>query len=265
MCATGKDRQYWLLDVARRADSETWRDRVRDSAAWDDRVALAELARNAPVATQPVELLLALGERLQALGEDATGFLTRVQQEHPESFWANLTLGNALRMKDPAEGIRYYRAALSVRPEAVVVYNNLGVAFFHKYLLQDAFTSFRQALRIDPRYAPALSNFALAMKVKGSFAEAIDYYRDALRWNQGLAPAHHNLGEVLADQGGMDQAIDHYQRALAIDPEFARAHYLLGVALLAKGRFDEAVQRTGKHARAPPRTLGPTIGTLDSR
>jgi len=256
VCIEEKDRQEWLLEVARRADEEIWRDRVRNPAAWRNRAALVELAQTAPLAHQPVEFLLAVGERLQALGEDAIGYMNRVQQEHPNDFWVNLTLGNAWRIKDPAEGIRYYRAALSARPEAVVVYNNLGVAFIHKYLLQDAFTNFRQAMRIDPRYAPALSNFGLALKAKGTFVEAADSYRDALRMDHELAPAHNNLGEILADQGGLEQAIDHYQQALAIDPNFAKAEYLLGVALLAKGRFDEAAESDRKARRSAPDDVG---------
>ncbi len=256
VCAREKDRQEWLLKVARRADEEIWRDRVRDPAAWRNRAALVELAQTAPLAHQPVEFSLAVGERLQASGEDAIGYLSRVQQEHPNDFWINLTLGNAWRIKDPAEGIRYYRAALSARPEAVVVYNNLGVAFIHKYLLQDAFTNFRQAMRIDPKYAPALSNFGLALKAKGTFVEAADYYRDALRIDHKLAPTHYNLGEILAIQGAMDQAIEHYREASEIDPAFAPAEYSLGIALLAKGRFNEAAERDRKARRSASDDVG---------
>ena len=45
VCAADPARQDWLLGVARRADPDPWRDRVRDPAAWRDGKALAELAR----------------------------------------------------------------------------------------------------------------------------------------------------------------------------------------------------------------------------
>ena len=96
VCAADPARQDWLLAVARRADPDPWRDRVRDPAAWRDGKALAELARAAPLAEQPVPLLLALGERLSATGEDGVGFLRRVREQHPEDFWANFTLALAL-------------------------------------------------------------------------------------------------------------------------------------------------------------------------
>ena len=62
--------------------SAPWRDRVRDPAVWRDGKALAELAQAAPLAEQPVPLLLALGERLSANGEDGVDFLRRVREQH---------------------------------------------------------------------------------------------------------------------------------------------------------------------------------------
>jgi hypothetical protein len=69
---------------------------VRDPAAWRDGSALAELARAAPLAEQPVPLLLALGERLSATGADGVGFLRRVREQDPDDFWANFTPALAL-------------------------------------------------------------------------------------------------------------------------------------------------------------------------
>ncbi len=96
VCAADSARQDWLLEVARRADPDPWRDRVRDPAFWRDGKALAELARAAPPPDQPVPLLLALGERLSATREDGVGFLRRVREQYPEDFWANFTLALAL-------------------------------------------------------------------------------------------------------------------------------------------------------------------------
>jgi serine/threonine-protein kinase len=128
VCATDEGRQSWLVGVARRADRDPWRDRVRDPVAWGNKAVLAELARTAPVAKQSVQLLVALGERLRATGGDATGFLRRVQLEHPADFWTNFRLGNALESRQPGEAVGYYRAALAIRPGVAAVYYNLGNA-----------------------------------------------------------------------------------------------------------------------------------------
>ena len=143
VCAADPARQDWLLGVARRADPDPWRDRVRDPAAWRDGKALAELARAAPLAEQPVPLLLALGERLSATGEDGVGFLRRVQEQYPDDFWANFTLALALHGAgrhpggDPAPALAYYEKALEIRPQAVAVLNDLGVVLFDKDWMWD--------------------------------------------------------------------------------------------------------------------------------
>ena len=118
VCATDKPQRGWLLEVARRTDpgSGGWRTRVLDPAAWENRSALAELARTAPVASESVSLLLAFGERLWATRNDAAAFLRRVQNEHPADFWANLIAANAMLQSASQEATGYYRAALASRP-----------------------------------------------------------------------------------------------------------------------------------------------------
>ena len=96
VCAPYGVRRDWVLQVARGADPDAWRDRVRDPAAWGDVVALAELAGAAPVAEQPPPLLLALGERLHLAGRDGIGLLRRVQEQYPDDFCVNFTLARAL-------------------------------------------------------------------------------------------------------------------------------------------------------------------------
>jgi serine/threonine-protein kinase len=98
VCATDKSRRDWLLSIARGVDPDPigWGDRVRDSERWNDPAALSELAKTAPVSGQSVSLLLALGERLRLIGDEAPAFLRRVQRDHPSDFWANIALGDNL-------------------------------------------------------------------------------------------------------------------------------------------------------------------------
>jgi serine/threonine-protein kinase len=257
VCATDPARQDWVLGVARRADPDPWRDRVRDPAAWREGKALAELARAAP-AEQPVPLLLALGERLSASGEDGVGFLRRVREQHPEDFWANVTLALALHgagrtppplAGDPAPALVYYQKALEIRPQTVAVLNDIGIVLIDRNWLRDnarngggpgAITVFREMVTNYPQFAPAFSNLGLALKLSGDWPQAETACRDALRINARLAPAHFNLGEMLAGSWQLDEAMDHYRQALRIDPDFAWAHYYFGVALTTKGWMDEA-------------------------
>src|SRR5262249_2093210 len=109
-CAGKPQRRNWLLTMARRADPDPWRDRVRDPAVWDDGAALARLARE-QAADQSPHLLAALAKRLP--GGEKERLLRRAQERHPEDFWLNFDLGKALQEgKKPGEAVGFYRAAL---------------------------------------------------------------------------------------------------------------------------------------------------------
>jgi tetratricopeptide (TPR) repeat protein len=198
-------------------------------------------------------MLLALGERLSATGEDGVGFLRRVREQCPEDFWANFTLALALHGAgrrpggDPRPAEAYYQRALEIRPQALAVLNNLGVVLLDRNRMWDnerevgpgAVTVFHQVVRNDPRFAPAYNNLGMALKGKGDWPMAEYMLRDALQIDPRLAPAHYSLGEILAGSGSLDEAIEHYRQALGVDPDCAGARHLLGVALVAKGRRDE--------------------------
>jgi serine/threonine-protein kinase len=265
VCAADPARQEWLLGAARRADPDPWRDRVRDRAAWREAAALAELARAAPLAEQPVPLLLALGERLSATGADGIDFLRRVQEQYPDDFWANFTLALALHGADrrpggdPAPALAFYERALEIRPQAAAVVNNVGLVQIDKYLIWDAATTLHRLVKTDPRFAPGLNNLGVALERKGYWPLAVLRFKDALEIDPQLAAAHCNLGAIQAASGAPDEAINHYRQALRIDPDCARTHYLLGVALLAKRRYEEADEDFPESVKPLNQFRGPAL------
>ena len=177
-------RREWLRQAARRADPDAWRDRVREAGVGDDPARPAELARTRPVFEQPASGLVALAERLQAAGGDATGLLSRVQAAHPDDFWANFALGNALEEKGDLEAaVACYRKAPTIRPEAFAAYLNIGHAraLCDKMDMPDgAVENDVRALKIEPRSAVAHNNLGFAWKNQGQLGVAIDEYRKAL-------------------------------------------------------------------------------------
>ncbi|HVS33978.1 MAG TPA: tetratricopeptide repeat protein [Gemmataceae bacterium] len=247
--ATTRDpaRRAWLLEAARRADPDPWRDRFRDPAVWSDRTRLEALELELlhdqrRLAGQTPPLLATLGYSLLNAKADAAPLLAAAQSSRPDDFWLNFALGDALcHAKKWDEAAGFYRAAVALRPSAAAIHNNLGVALYSKGRWSEAIQEYRYALEIDPKQAAAHTNLGNALQAKGQLDEAIEEQQRALEIDPKLATAHFNLGLALYARGRFDEAIQAYRTALEIDPNGSEAHNSLGAALYAKGRSDEAI------------------------
>jgi serine/threonine-protein kinase len=132
--ATDPKQMAWILEVARRADPDPWRDRFRDPSAWGDRVRLEVLAKELltdekELARQTPQLLDALGASLTAKDGHAVTLLAAAQAHHPADFWLNIDLGSALETASRrSEAVEFYEAALAARPSAKQASFHLGFA-----------------------------------------------------------------------------------------------------------------------------------------
>jgi tetratricopeptide (TPR) repeat protein len=273
-CAQSRQRRAWVLEVARRADPDPWRDRVRDPAVLSDAAAVAQLAADKQAADQSPQLLSLLGSGLK--GPEKERLLRAAQERHPGDFWINFGLGNALgEGKKPAEAVGYLRAALAVRPGTAAVHNNLGIALRKQGKLDEAVAEYRKAIDLDPKFAMPHMGLGLVLHAQGKLDEAVAEYRKAIdldpKWpgplvnlynvlrrqgkldegiaeyrkainlNPKVAVFHYNFGIVLYDQGKRDEAVAEYRKAIDLDPEFAEPHNNLGNVLSQQGKLDEAI------------------------
>jgi serine/threonine-protein kinase len=248
---TDRQRQNWLLEVARRADPHPWRDRLRDPAVWDDRKKFQALVAGAKAEELSPQMVVALGMVLEA--EQAVPLLRAVQQRHPDDFWVNFILGTLLRQQKQEEAIGYLRVAVALRPTAGAAHNNLGNALLDKGKIDEAIACFRKAIELGPRYAHAHTNLGNALETKGQVDEAIACYRAAIEIDPRDAGAHTNLGTALKAKGQVDDAIACHRKAIGIDPRLAASHNNLGLALKAKGQVDQAIASYRKAIEINPR------------
>ncbi|WP_202802895.1 tetratricopeptide repeat protein, partial [Singulisphaera acidiphila] len=190
---------------------------------------------------QPVTLLLAIAEDVSATGGDPVPFLTRVQQARPGDFWANLAIGSVLgRARRHSEAIRYLQAALSIRPDAAIGYNNLGRCLADSGRPGEAIEYFRSALRIDPTAATSSYNLGHVLRATGRADEAIEQLRLGLGANPANALLHAGLGDSLAAGAKHDEALSEYRKAVSIDPKLAIAQAGLRTTLMRLGHPEEA-------------------------
>jgi serine/threonine protein kinase/Tfp pilus assembly protein PilF len=242
VCARDESRREWLLTIAREADPDPlgWRDRIRDSATWNDLTALTKLAEIVPVKKQSISLLLALGERLSAAGGNATAFLKRVQNEHPGDFWTNIVLGDALFNTSPVEATGYYRAALASRPDAPVAYTALGDSLRLQKRYDEAIGYYQEALQIDPNYARGHTNLGNFLRDANRIDDAIASYRRSIEIDPNYAWGHLGLANALNDSNRRDESLEHYRRFLANGPFVAHIANILRSDLISHGRGEEA-------------------------
>jgi tetratricopeptide (TPR) repeat protein len=239
-----------LLQVARAADPDPWRDRFRQVEVWRDANKLRALAAEVDCARQTPQLLLALGRCLGEAGGDPTGLIRRALIQHPRDFWLYFELG--LASKNHAEQAGAFRAALAVRPEAAVAHYNLGVIQQGERCVDEAIACYQKAIDLDPKECGAFNNLGLLLEEQNKPAEAIACYRKALANDPRYVTALLNLGSALQAQGNLPEAVSYYERALEVDPNSAAGLNNLGTALRLQHKLDEAVVRYQKAIQIDP-------------
>jgi serine/threonine-protein kinase len=121
-----------LVAVARAADPDPWRNRLRDAIERNEnerKSMLMDLAGSAQVNNLPASTasLLALALNGSGATDQARAILGAAQRRHPDDFWINLALAHShwsLNHFDAA--IAFYRAALAIRPQSHALYSSIG-------------------------------------------------------------------------------------------------------------------------------------------
>jgi tetratricopeptide (TPR) repeat protein len=286
-----------LLEVARLADPDPWRDQVRDpdSTPGDiERLAAKVQADRQFLAGLTPHMLHAVATKLLAERTEEK-WLRMASALHPTDFWIHVSLANNLRVKrEHLEATGYYRVALAIRPNNAAVYNNLGATLLdlkdwpaagdaltkslaieptHPYAwanlgqalrrkkeLPAAIAAYKKALAIDPLFAGAWSGLGLTLCAQKDLPAAIKACKKATDLDADGASFWLNLGEVLRENGDIDAAHAAYKRALVADPQDAYAWNNIGHTLFGKGDLQAAVGAFDKALAIDPKCAGAWVG-----
>jgi tetratricopeptide (TPR) repeat protein/DNA-binding beta-propeller fold protein YncE len=240
-------RRAWLLAVARGADPDPWRDRVRDPTVWRDRTRLEALSKDLlahpdDLARQKPQLLAAFATALENAGGERVAFLSAAQARYPNDLWLNLGLAEALQYvaKKQEAAVGFYRAAVAIRPSAAAVHTKLSHAVRVLNRLDEAILEGRRGVEIDPGYGSAHANLGLALCDKGLLLEGIQELRRGVELDPNNASMHFSYAYGLGAGRQRDASIAEYQRAVAIQPRLSGGYRFLGEALDAAKRPAEA-------------------------
>jgi serine/threonine-protein kinase len=156
LCANfraNQEQESWLLDVARKADPDPivngWRDQLRNRNIRRSKKDLVALTESANIDHTPVNLLVELADLLYFSGGDSKPFLVKVQRRHPNDLWANWLLAHIER--DPCSAMRYYQAALAIRPDTPYLYSSMGSVLRNSKHADEALFYANKAVQFDPK------------------------------------------------------------------------------------------------------------------
>jgi tetratricopeptide (TPR) repeat protein len=221
--------------------------RVREALAARDWQALEPMARAVDVRTQPPSFLRVVARKLPLPaqgGATRLELLRRTQGAYPADLWANMQLALELRRNgQPAEAVRYWTAALALRPDNPGIYLNRGSALKAAGEVDAAIADYRHSLALAPQYFVVHHALGTTLHAQGRLDEAIAEFRAAIRLRDDPIP-HYNLGNALRDKGRLDEAIAEFRAAIATKQDFPdadKAHDNLGNVLAVKGQTEEAI------------------------
>jgi tetratricopeptide (TPR) repeat protein/serine/threonine protein kinase len=255
-----------LLDIARRADADPWRNRLRESLVAPDRETLLALARDESLLSQPPADIQLLGRALREMDQIPASVeaLRRAQAERPADFWINVNLGVYLEDSDPPRAIAFYRAALAVRPTSFAAYLGLGNSLVAKGDFEEAIAAYRRAIVLHPAEAKLRLNLGVALgKIGRDEEEIVEIRRGLELWPESME-GHFNLAQILAKQGKRDEAIPEYRRVLELRPSVYRAHEQLGNLFRDQGKIDEAIAEWRKAIQIRPDRADAHIGITEA-
>ena len=148
-----------LLAVAKAADPDPWRNRLRDALGRRSKQApatrdtLRQLAAEADPENLPEASVTRLAFALSSVEdvETAVSLLARAERVHPDDFWLNADLARLMiRTGRLEEAIRYYSVAVAIRPRSGIARNGLADALHRIGRLDDAAATLRRAVQLRP-------------------------------------------------------------------------------------------------------------------
>jgi len=154
-------------------------------------------------------------------------------------FYSYATVKQNLYWRDPVE---FCERTLRYSEDNHRLYNNLGLAYFHKGRIEDAIGAYEKAIRLMPDYPRALNNLGYAYYRVGSHDEAIASFEKALAIDPSYLRAYNNLGLVYYGLGMNKEAIAAYEKAIEGDPYYVKAYSNLGAVYYRMGVNDKAAE-----------------------
>lgn len=250
-----------LIEVARAADPDPWRDTLRAQAGQEGDLAgdvLRRLAKDeVGLDAQPAASLVLLVRHVQQrLGDFdlAERVARRAWQRHAGDFWVNLELGDVLKNKRSKRGVvGSFEVDDDGRMKAsLVLSRGDSTVKAADGQWEEALRYFAAAVAIRPTSPTARFVWGELLGEVGDIAGAEASYREAIRLKPDYTWAYHNLGNLLKAKGDRQGAIAALREAVRLKPEFPFGRLSLSSALGDSGDLEGALLELRKAVELAP-------------
>jgi protein O-mannosyl-transferase len=145
-----------------------------------------------------------------------------------------------------------FEHTLAVNPRSWVALTNLASRALAEERFSDAERLAREAVTVRPDHVDAWHNLGSALALQGRLPEAAEAYRRGIDADPNLPDTHTAYAFTVAQIGQRDLAIAHFERALQIDPEYQPARELLSQLRRAPPALSETERTTAPGATPSP-------------
>ncbi|MFY9717589.1 MAG: tetratricopeptide repeat protein [Thermoplasmata archaeon] len=213
---------------------------VRAGATLVEGPRFAELVRQLGLGTM-------LGEEPRAIPGDQRRLLPSAQQLDEVMQRGRTWLGWGV----PALSLRFYRHAVTLKPEFVPAKIGLGRSLLALGLPDDADRTFDEVLSVHPDDVEARLGKAAVLGAKAEPTREVEVYRTLLAEDEARTEVRAHLVAALVDLGDWRSARVELEAMLTRTPEDPQLRFLHAVALTNTGE-----KRLGEEERKEARTLG---------
>jgi serine/threonine protein kinase/Flp pilus assembly protein TadD len=259
--ARGDNDPGWkkLIEIARLADPDIWRNRCREALLRHDRHMLEHLAGTVPIRRVPPATLWQLGTALQQVGarDKAMDLLKRAQHEYPSDLWINDTLAwfswSAYQPPRYDDALRFYTAVLAIRPRLASVHEAAAKIFQAQGGLNQALAEYSKAIELEPRNALLWHRRCYVYLQLHQYDKAIADGSKAIALDPKNSTFWNNRGYVYQQLHQYDKAIANASRAITLDPKNFTFWNNRGIAYYHFHQYDKAIADFSKTIDMNPR------------
>ncbi len=141
-----------------------------------------------------------------------------------EAYQFFIKANQKLKEKEFDQAIRLFGEAIDKKKDYSDAYNNRGIAYQKKQILDKALTDFNDAIKFDPKFWEAYYNRAETNFLLGNGKDALPDLAFITKTYQDSSYYHVLVGDVKNLNGDASGAISSYEKAILLNPKNAEAY-----------------------------------------